>query len=197
MERCKPSSSDLLVPTLVLRLFIIFNVVCFTCSFHIAIFFVASCQLATRSMIGGLRTLVLRCPDNRRPYCLKQFQQEAQEDVEVLVCVIELNKFIETLVFPDGPVPGKPKLWRGLAWRPVTKKWMAQRSPAPAIKCARQMQARGRCFPERHAGHFLLRRASHHNFHRIHSSLVYCICDKKFMWCRSCLVQSAIGSLCR
>ena len=152
MERCKPSSSDLLVPTLVLRLFIIFNVVCFTCSFHIAIFFVASCQLATRSMIGGLRTLVLRCPDNRRLYCLKQFQQEAHEDVAVLVCVIELNKFNETLVFPDGPVPGKPKLWRGLAWRPVTKKWMAQRSPAPAIKCARQMQARGRCFPERHAG---------------------------------------------
>ena len=69
-------------------------------------------------MIGGLRTLVLRCPDNRRLYCLKQFQQEAQEDVAVLVCVIELNKFIETLVFPDGPVPGKPKLWRGLAWRP-------------------------------------------------------------------------------
>ena len=39
-------------------------------------FFVASCQLATLSMIGGLRTLVLRGP-------------------------------------PDGPVPGKPKLWRG------------------------------------------------------------------------------------
>ena len=96
-------------------------------------------------MIGGLRV-------HRRLYCLKQFQQEAHEDVAVLVCVIELNKFNETLVFPDGPVPGKPKLWRGLAWRPVTKKWMAQRSPAPAIKCARQMQARGRCFPERHAG---------------------------------------------
>ena len=27
---------------------------------------------------------------------------------------------------PDGPVLGKPSLWRGLSWRPNAKKWMAR-----------------------------------------------------------------------
>ena len=27
---------------------------------------------------------------------------------------------------PDGPVPNGPKQWRGLDWRPQTKKWMSR-----------------------------------------------------------------------
>ena len=41
----------------------------------------------------------LRTLDNRRLYCLKQFQEERpDEDVLVLVQVVELNDFLQTFV---------------------------------------------------------------------------------------------------
>jgi hypothetical protein len=36
--------------------------------------------------------------DNRRLYCLKQFQMERSEDVMVSINVVELNHFLETFV---------------------------------------------------------------------------------------------------
>jgi hypothetical protein len=41
----------------------------------------------------------LRCLDNRRLYCLKEFQkQRPADDVAVLVRVVELSKFVETFI---------------------------------------------------------------------------------------------------